>query len=553
MKWPRALLAFAFGGGVAVADVPNAPQSGLWSPLPSGAMSIAELCESLGDDLAVSCEAVGDAPQSTLAVALAPSNFHLARDRPSGVRAHWTYHTAGAGRAATIQGALGPSARILNSLLVDGGYAEDNRQFADQIGQVRANINLRVETMTIRAVQSRAKLDTLTPRYKASLGALAAAGTAGLQTAQIVEDSARASLPVLRDQAANARSSVFMSLLDQTVISSLRDRSRVGEVESALSGGALRPAGGAIGGLLDEVRDESFGEVSPKGRRITQEARKLKAAYAQHDVRLSGAEAEAALIYSLSKLRLAKVLLGQGDTQGFEQALSSARSARYWATGQLKGALEITESGSYEVTYTTDLYRLAGTIWPTVVAENGTVDLGDWGLPSQVIRAQGSQLPAYETGSTMFEAPALPGDDSVDRNIEKSLQYIRNQAFRLRDNHVLTHETIPLGKFTWFLEHVNHRASWDYKWVNHSYAYAGNFNYGATGAALGIPLEMLLVGAGVAQRTAVTKPDPAWGAPFGPRPHGDDPRDQAAIQEGYIYFLQNRDRWRKLTEPLDLE
>jgi RHS repeat-associated protein len=63
----------------------------------------------------------------------------------------------------------------------------------------------------------------------------------------------------------------------------------------------------------------------------------------------------------------------------------------------------------------------------------------------------------------------------------------------------------------------------------------GNFNYGATGAAMGIPQDVLLRAAGLVQM--VNGPcDPSNGYPWWRSPYGDQPWDQDAIRAGYQYY-----------------
>ena len=71
----------------------------------------------------------------------------------------------------------------------------------------------------------------------------------------------------------------------------------------------------------------------------------------------------------------------------------------------------------------------------------------------------------------------------------------------------------------------------------------GNFNYGASAAALGLPKEVALRGAGLAQRfgaawdamTGMPVEDLRWRAGWLTSPYGDDPRDQPPISAGYDY------------------
>ncbi|MGP3098611.1 polymorphic toxin type 44 domain-containing protein [Serratia marcescens] len=60
------------------------------------------------------------------------------------------------------------------------------------------------------------------------------------------------------------------------------------------------------------------------------------------------------------------------------------------------------------------------------------------------------------------------------------------------------------GTYYWFYHQVKNRGPWDYKQQNRALANFGNFNYGATGTAAGIPADILLMGAGFAQSRAGT-------------------------------------------------
>jgi hypothetical protein len=69
----------------------------------------------------------------------------------------------------------------------------------------------------------------------------------------------------------------------------------------------------------------------------------------------------------------------------------------------------------------------------------------------------------------------------------------------------------------------------------------GNFSFGATAAALGMPRTVALLGAGVMQRKQAVddalrgeKIRERSGSPLAP-PYGDDPKDQRSIRDGYAY------------------
>ena len=91
----------------------------------------------------------------------------------------------------------------------------------------------------------------------------------------------------------------------------------------------------------------------------------------------------------------------------------------------------------------------------------------------------------------------------------------------------------------WFRNQVRNNGPWDYKQGGPQYQDFGNFNYGATGAALGLGMffsdNFLLQQAGKAQIQAGTS-TPNWGTPNSGPPFGDDPADQLQIRMGIQYF-----------------
>jgi hypothetical protein len=93
----------------------------------------------------------------------------------------------------------------------------------------------------------------------------------------------------------------------------------------------------------------------------------------------------------------------------------------------------------------------------------------------------------------------------------------------------------PLFGYGEWLGRVWPRSVWDYKRRGLVYEDFGNFNYGATGAAMGLPDSVLLRGAGAAQwwwgpyRSQ-------WGKPWGGPPYGDQPGDQVLIKAGIQYY-----------------
>ena len=97
----------------------------------------------------------------------------------------------------------------------------------------------------------------------------------------------------------------------------------------------------------------------------------------------------------------------------------------------------------------------------------------------------------------------------------------------------------PLPAYV-FLDAVRPGGVWDYKLTpGGDYEAFGNFNYGATGAALGWSTDTLLRGAGAAQLLGGAY-ESGFGTPLGGAPFGDDPADQFWIQQGITYFQRNR-------------
>lgn len=99
----------------------------------------------------------------------------------------------------------------------------------------------------------------------------------------------------------------------------------------------------------------------------------------------------------------------------------------------------------------------------------------------------------------------------------------------------------PEAALTYWLNNVRPYGPQDYKRQGQQYEPFGNFNYGATGRALGIPGDVLLRAAGAVQviKEGVTGQPAGPGSPFGSAPYGDYPRDQFYIRQGIEYFDRN--------------
>lgn len=124
---------------------------------------------------------------------------------------------------------------------------------------------------------------------------------------------------------------------------------------------------------------------------------------------------------------------------------------------------------------------------------------------------------AVATG--LLDIPVKPAAVSMHQNIEDA------QAHKFPQD---------LG---WFKRQVQNKGPWDYKRQGRQYEDFGNFNYGMTAAAMGIPENLALRAAGWAQQQAETS-KPSWGHPtrLDGGPYGDDPDDQRQIKVGYDHY-----------------
>ncbi|QKJ86843.1 Type IV secretion protein Rhs [Paramixta manurensis] len=116
-------------------------------------------------------------------------------------------------------------------------------------------------------------------------------------------------------------------------------------------------------------------------------------------------------------------------------------------------------------------------------------------------------------------------------------QVIRNNMREARRNG-MPRNMATAATYYWFYTMVRNRGRWDYKQFDPYFANFGNFNFGATGTAAGIPENILLMGAGWAQSHAGTSKS-EWGLWYQKPPYGDDPTDQRYIREGIEYAHQN--------------
>ncbi len=104
------------------------------------------------------------------------------------------------------------------------------------------------------------------------------------------------------------------------------------------------------------------------------------------------------------------------------------------------------------------------------------------------------------------------------------------------------------GNLIWFYNQVDSHGAWDYKNIegykkDGSLENFGNFNYGATGAALGLTEDEIQRAAGAKQYLDHwNEPDKYTNLLV--YPYGDDPRDAAMIRRGIAAYW----RWKTIKE-----
>jgi len=89
----------------------------------------------------------------------------------------------------------------------------------------------------------------------------------------------------------------------------------------------------------------------------------------------------------------------------------------------------------------------------------------------------------------------------------------------------------------WLVSQVRPNGPWDYKTQGQQYDAFGNFNFGATGGAAGIPLQVLQAGAG-AVSTLVGTNSSQYGSWYQPPLYGHAPAKSDMIAAGYAYYQQ---------------
>ncbi len=139
----------------------------------------------------------------------------------------------------------------------------------------------------------------------------------------------------------------------------------------------------------------------------------------------------------------------------------------------------------------------------------------------------------------------IPGE-SVDFNIAFAAQLRAEIEGPPRSFAEFINQIVPteVRRLVMFYYLVANRKPWDYKQRDiqpdgfRPYESFGNFNYGATGTALGISPELLGPAAGVAAFIAGTA-EIQNGLPFISPRNGDNSVDQFWIQRGIIYYYES--------------
>lgn len=145
---------------------------------------------------------------------------------------------------------------------------------------------------------------------------------------------------------------------------------------------------------------------------------------------------------------------------------------------------------------------------------------------SAPVTPTGPAAPASAPQNTCQGPPIAPGTGARPQDLA-------NQA-RTNVADAERHSVLRYGAvrtLQWFHARVRSGGPYDYKQHDSGFENFGNYNYGAMGAAAGIPEQVLLRAAGrnQEQNSAYNPNDGHW---YNGSPYGDDPRDQAMIRRG---------------------
>ena len=147
----------------------------------------------------------------------------------------------------------------------------------------------------------------------------------------------------------------------------------------------------------------------------------------------------------------------------------------------------------------------------------------------------GPKIPPWIAGLASDKLPEgmpIPPGASLEKNIA--------EAERYRNTDPLLNSMNPARVPLWFYNQVNTGGDWAYKQSGHEqYQDFGNFNYGATGRALGFSRQTLLRMAGWKHIRDGSLPSEGHYLDIGDSCYGDDCRDQEWIIRGMDYYDNN--------------
>jgi RHS repeat-associated protein len=206
--------------------------------------------------------------------------------------------------------------------------------------------------------------------------------------------------------------------------------------------------------------------------------------------------------------------------------------------------------------------NIGGGCFQTITYTNVTDDTGTWASPTSSTFCMGegwgyadtmwSQWGSYSSGGGVGggrtrpskkpgqaanngpqkacpAVPAHPANANVNSNISlTNVVYYANW---------LNPPTQAAFTDAWLVSQVRPNGPWDYKTQGQQYDAFGNFNFGATGGAAGIPLQVLQAGAG-AVSTLVGTNSSRYGSWYQPPLYGHAPIKSDMIAAGYAYYQQ---------------
>ena len=168
----------------------------------------------------------------------------------------------------------------------------------------------------------------------------------------------------------------------------------------------------------------------------------------------------------------------------------------------------------------------------TVGADGGYISPGDpLGPPVDSANTGDDGTTAANNGPQKAcpAVPAHPANANVNSNISlTNVVYYANW---------LNPPTQAAFTDAWLVSQVRPNGPWDYKTQGQQYDAFGNFNFGATGGAAGIPLQVLQAGAGAVSALVGTNSS-QYGSWYQPPLYGHAPIKSDMIAAGYAYYQQ---------------